>query len=156
MDVIDRYQERRFDGRRTFELYADRVVVKGKQSLGHEFESVVMLSSLQPIVSKVRSRTKGFGQGIAMVLVAVPLLQSGFVTPFSYWGGLVIVLGISGVLLSLATARKIEWAYINTKTGVLALTIARSGKEMTQFESFVQNLIKQVQVVEQKQSNDVT
>jgi hypothetical protein len=156
MDVIDTYHEVRFDGCRNYELYADRVVVKGKQSLGQEFESVVMLSTLQPIVSKVRARSKGFGQGIAMALVAGVLVQSGLVSPVSYWGGFVIVLGISGVLLTLATAKKVEWAYINTKAGVLALTIARSGKEKTKFESFVQSLIKQVQAIGQEPANAVT
>jgi hypothetical protein len=83
-------------------------------------------------------------------------VQSDLISPFSYWGGLIIVLGISGVLLALATAKKVEWVYINTKAGLLAIAIARSGKEKTKFESFVQSLIKQVQAIGKEPANAVT
>jgi hypothetical protein len=103
---------------------------------------------LQPVVSRFRARTKGFGQGIVMALASIALVQSGLVHPFSYWGDLVIILGASGALLSLTTARRVEWARINSKAGVVALTVARSGKDKAAFESFVQRIIQQIQVVE--------
>lgn len=148
MHVIASYKENRFDGWRNFELLPDRVIVKGKQSLGAEFESVVMLDTLQPVVSRFRARTKGFGQGIVMALASIALVQSGLVHPFSYWGDLVIIFGVSGALLSLTTARRVEWARINSKAGVLALTVARSGKKKAAFEPFVQRIIQQIQVSE--------
>ena len=148
MAVIASYAEQRFDGRRNFDLLPDRVVINGKQSLGSVFESVVMLDTLQPVVSTVRARPKGFGQGIAMLLASIVLIQSGLISATSYWGGLVIILGIAGFLLSVSTARRVQWARINTKAGVLALTIARVGSQKADFELFVQHVVTQIRVVE--------
>lgn len=144
MEVIARYKEQRFDGMRTFELFLDRVVVRGKHSLGSEFETTLMLATLQPTVSTVRTRTKGFGQGIAGALVAIVLLQGGLVTPQSYWGELDIGMIISGALLALATARKVTWAQFHSRAGVIALTVARAGKQEAGFEPFVQALLGQI------------
>lgn len=144
MSTLATYDEKRFDGYRSFELLEDRIVVKGKASLGAEFEATVMLNTLQSHPSIVRSRNTGFLQGVGMTLITVILLQSGVISPLSYWGGLLIVFAIAGILLTLATLRKIEWAYFNSKAGVLALTIARVGKQTASYESFVKTLTVQI------------
>jgi hypothetical protein len=145
MDVVARYEERRFDGRRIFELFPDRVVVKGTNSLAAEFESTVMLATLQPLASKIRMRPKGFFQGIFMTIIAVALIQSGFFSLQSYWGMVDFVMIIAGILLALATSRKIDWVQFQTKAGTVALTVARVGKQESEFEPFVQALIRQIQ-----------
>ncbi|HWG11111.1 MAG TPA: hypothetical protein VN693_06395 [Rhodanobacteraceae bacterium] len=125
MQTLATYSEQRLEGSRTFELFQDRVVIKGKQYLGSEFESTVMLEILQPTVNSVRRRSKGFPQGIAMMFAACVLLQSGLVAPSSYFGGLVIVLGIAGFLLAVFTLRKIEWpvSYPKRACSVLQLLV---------------------------------
>ncbi len=92
MSALASYDERRFEGRRLFELHADRLVVKGKQSLGPDFEQIILLSSLQPVVGTVRARARGFGSGILMVIAAGVLLQGDAVSAMSYWGGIVLVM----------------------------------------------------------------
>ena len=144
MIALTTYEEKRFDGHRTFELFEDRIVVEGKKSLGAEFEYTVMLKTLEPQLSKVRRRNRGFGQGISMALISIALLQSGAGAPLSYWGGLTIVMTIGGVLLTLSTVRKVEWACFKTKAGVLALSIARAGKQEASYEPFVKALVAQI------------
>jgi hypothetical protein len=153
MDPIAIYEEHRFDGSRTFRLYSDRVVVKGKTALGPEFDTTILLNSLQPVASTVRSRTNGFWQGVWMALPALLILESGLVSPTSSLGVLAIVFTIGGALLSLCTARKIEWAYVSSHAGVVVLTIARSGKQQEAFAPFVQALLKQIQVAAQPGSS---
>lgn len=139
------YSENRFDGQRVFKLLPDRVIVSGKQSLGGEFEQTIMLETLQPIVNKFRARPQGFWSGIIMVILAFVLTQGVGLLLTSYWGGLVMVFGIGGLLLSLATSRKVEWVIFKSSSGADALAIARVGKDRSNFEPFVQSILKQLQ-----------
>lgn len=147
VQILATYREQRFEGSRTFELFQDRVVIKGKQYLGGEFTSTVMLEILQPTVNSVRRRSKGFVQGIVMLLAACVLLQGGLVAPSSYYGGLVVVLGIAGLLLAIFTLRKIEWASFTSKAGVLSLAISRAGKEKMAFDSFIQQIVNRIRAI---------
>ncbi len=145
MHPIASYQERRFDGHRDFVLYSDHLAVKGKQMLGDEFETSIALSTLTPFASRLRTRDRGFWQGIVMTIVAAGLLQSGTLAITSYWGGLSAVMVIAGILLSLATARKIEWVQITSHAGVVTVNIARCGPDKAKFESFVAFFLKQIE-----------
>ena len=88
MEPIATYEEQRFDGKRRFELFEDRVVVSGKTTFTSEFESVVPLTTLRPEFTRMRLRNLYFYMGIfltagAWLLVAVV----PFVAPcrVSYW-----------------------------------------------------------------------
>lgn len=144
MNVVASYSEKRFDGHRVFQLLPDRVIVTGKQSLGGEFEQTIMLETIQPVINRFRTRPQGFWSGISMAILAVTLTQGFGLHLTSYWGGLVMVLGIGGLLLSLATSRKVEWVIFRSSGGADVLTIARAGTEKNNFESFVQSLVRQL------------
>jgi hypothetical protein len=153
MVPITSYSEERFDGHRVFQLLPDRVIVSGKQSLGGEFEQIIMLETLQPNVNKFRARPQGFWSGIFMAIIALVLIQGVGLHFTSYWGSLVIVLGIGGLLLSLATSRKVEWVIFKSFSGADALAIAQVGKDRNNFESFVQSTLKQLQSIPEKQQH---
>jgi hypothetical protein len=148
MSTIATYQEKRFDGSRTFELSADRIFVKGKSALGTESESVLMLATLQPIVNKVRARPRGFGSGISIALAAVLLCEAGLLGVSAYLDSLLVGLFFTGVVLALATARKVEWAYFNSKAGHVILTVAFAGATEEQFRTFIDLLMQQIREVD--------
>jgi len=146
MSAIASYEERRFDGQRLFELFEDRLVIKGKNSLGADFENVVLLDSLQPVISTVRTRPKGFGAGLLMAIASMMILQGAGVDPLSYWGCVVVVMCLSGLLLAVATFRKVTWATLKSKAGTDALAVARVGPDKPEFEAFIAALCEQIRV----------
>ena len=144
MQPISSYRERRFDGQRNFELFHEHISINGKQSLGAEFETIIPLNTLSPIISHIRSRGRGFWSGIVMVLIAISLLQSGALAITSYWGGLTAVMVVAGALLSITTARKIEWVQISSRAGLVSVTIARVGPDKSTLDEFVSSLLEQI------------
>jgi hypothetical protein len=143
---IATYRERRFDGRRDFDLHPDRLEVRGKQWNGTEFSSSYELSSLDPQFNRIRARDPGFLAGIGMLIVAVGLLQGHAVTITSYWGGLTAVMGASGLLMSVVTFRKVEWASFKTRAGIDAISVARAGPDASSFPKFLEMLAAQISV----------
>ena len=152
MQPIATHREERFDGKRTFNLHPDRIAIVGKQSLGGEFEIEMPLSNLVPIANRLRSRDPGFLMGIGMVIVTLALFQSGSVGLFSYWGGLSACIGIGGALMSATTIRKVEWVQISSTAGVVAVSIASSGPDRSEFEHFVELLIHQIEAASSAES----
>lgn len=145
MQPIASYQERRFDGQRNFELFHEHLTIKGKEAFGAEFETTIPLNTLSPIVSHLRTRDRGFWSGLAMILIAISLLQSGALTITSYWGGLTAVMVVAGALLSIATARKIEWIQISSHAGLVSVNIARVGPDKSKFDQFFSSLLEQIE-----------
>ncbi len=147
MEPIATYAEQRFDGKRTFELFADRVVVRGKTTLRSDFEVTVPLASLTPEFARVRARYSGFFAGLAIMtssaVLAFVVAQISAKDPFEAVGFLGFV-GLIGFLLSAATAAKVEWVTFASDAGVTLLTIARAGKEKARFDSFVHVLTSQI------------
>jgi len=146
------YSERRFDGHRDFELQSDRVLVKGREFLGAEFEQTILLEMLQPEVNRARAHTRGFGGGITLIVAAMGIKQGFGLSVFSYWGGLASVLAVGGVLLTLATSRRINWVIFKSRAGVDSLTIARSGPDKERFDAFVQAIVTQIDKARSGQS----
>lgn len=149
MNPIATYTEARFDGKRTFHLFEDKVIVRGKATLGGDFETAIPLASLTPSFARLRSRHRAFFGGIwimvgssilAYVVGAISQKNSSEVV------GFFCALGIAGLVLLLATAKKVEWVQFNTDAGVTVLTIARAGKEKDKFDSFVEALTSQITV----------
>lgn len=141
---IARYREKRFDGQRDFRLFDDRIVVAAKDYLGSESENSVMLNTLVPVLGRGRGRSSGFSSGILMAAVAFGLLQSGTLDLFSHWGGLTFCVGIGGALMSIVTARKIEWVYLSSEAGIISVSIAKCGPDKASFDAFVERLLAQV------------
>ncbi len=150
MEPIARYSERRFEGRRDFQLFEDRIVVIAKNYMGGESESSIMLNTLVPVLSHGRARGSEFSWAVVMVVVSVALLQSGTVDLFSYWGGMAFSLGIGGALMGIVTFRKIEWVSLNSSVGILSLSIVKSGPDVASFDAFIERLLAQVTAVTER------
>ena len=150
------YAERRFDGRRLFELYANRIAISGTASLGARFELNISLDALVPAPDRLWARPNGFWSGIGMLVVfsTVPL---GFASVLSvWWKGLFWGLAVSGLLLALATSRRIEWAVFRNAAGVQLLTIARSGPSRNNFQAFVDAVRGAIQARAEKPTSSST
>jgi hypothetical protein len=151
---IATYRERRFDGRRDFSLYTDRLEVSGKQTPGAEFTSTFNLGSLDPHLNRIRKRDPGFVGGIWMVLISFGLLQSHTVSFPSNWSGLTAVMGVAGLLLSIATLRRIHWATFRSVAGVELVSIARSGPDASSFEEFLERMANQIRAASSGSSEE--
>ena len=141
-EPIATYRETRFDGKRVFELFPDRVRICGSIQLSSEFETSIPLTALNPNPMHVRIRNKAFWSGLWMLLVAVVLdtvLVSSFhIPPESFSVGLIGCIGMGGLVLMLATARKVEFITFVNIAGVHVLDFARSGPDVRNLDSFVQ------------------
>jgi hypothetical protein len=134
------YHEYRFDGDQFAEILEDRVVIKGKRTFGIEYECSLMLSTLDPTPNRIRARPAGFYQGMAISVAALFLTKAPFFGPDTSYYGFPWVLVGAGLLLTMATARKIEWAQFKTTSGSAAFNIAKAGKRGGNFDRFVEHL----------------
>jgi hypothetical protein len=135
--AIAQFDERRFDGRRHFELFSDSVRVSGSTVFGTRFEERVDLDLLSSNPDKLWTRHAGFWSGIGMAVVFW-VLPMGFANVLSsWWKGLFWGWAVTGVLLALVTARRIEWAVFRNSSGVRVLAIARAGPDRARFDEFV-------------------
>jgi len=150
MEPIATYFEQRFDGKRTFTLLPDVIVVSGSQTLSSEFEFRIALDSLDPNYMKVRCRNRSFSSGLWMLsasMLVCTILVSGFQIPWvSAATGMIACMGMAGLLLSLATCRKVEFIQFRTQAGHTVLDLSRSGPQRDQFDGFVEALVKQIGV----------
>lgn len=151
MEPITTYSEVRFDGARTFTLFPDRVVVRGKQTLHSDFESEIPLATLDPNFERISIRNRTFMAGVWMALVSFVLcsiLVSGLKMSFADMTPVVVLMiGVAGLILSAATYRKVEFLRFKNQAGVTVLDVARSGREAAQFDSFVDALTKQIRLM---------
>ena len=139
-DAIATYSERRFDGRREFVLFPDKVEISGNASLGARFAVTVQLNSLVPVADRLWARSPGFWQGVVMAIVCVTLAQASASVLSRYWIGLLWVIAVGGALLAAATARRIEWAVFKNSAGAEVLTVAKAGPSRAEFEQFVSSI----------------
>ena len=148
MEPIATYSEVRFDGSRTFTLFPDKIVVRGKQTLSSEFEASFSLKSLDPDPCKLWIRNRNFNSGLLIAVVSFVMcevLAAGFHMSFATIPPLLFaVVGTSGILLMLATIRKVEFIRFKNDGGVVILDVARAGRGSAQFDSFVDALTKQI------------
>jgi hypothetical protein len=150
MEAVTTYSEVRFDGSRTFVLLPDKIVVRGKQSLKSEFETTIALTSLNPSPDKLRIRNNGFIVGGRLALISYVLcaiLVSSFRVSFAtFVPGMLVSIGLGGVILMLATFRKVEFVRFKNDVGIVILDLARAGKSAAQFDSFIDALTKQIRI----------
>jgi hypothetical protein len=57
---------------------------------------------------------------------------------------------VTGSLLAFATRHKVEYAVFKTQAGVDTLSVARSGRQTADYDTFVQRLVQQIQSCGQK------
>lgn len=142
------YREQRFDGKRVFELFPDRVCIRGSAQFTSEFETSISLATLNPNPTRIRIRNKAFWGGL-WLLLAASLLDTILVSAFhipraSESVVLIAVIGMTGLALMLATARKVEFISFTSTAGVHVLDFARSGPDARNLDSFVKLVITNI------------
>jgi hypothetical protein len=141
---IATHREQRFDGKRVFELFPERINIRGSAIFSSDFETSIPLNILNPNPAHIRFRNKSFWSGLWMLLAAsviYTILVSAFHVPrVSESTGLMAVFGMSGLALMLATARKVEFITFSTTAGVPILDFARSGPDAHNLDSFIELL----------------
>ena len=151
-EPIAGYYEVRPNGRRQFELFADRVIVKSKSARADSVITV-MLADLRPEPNEVRVRPKEFGVGLGMLVAAVGLALfaisgRGMAPPrddkTSLWLSLAAACLIVGLAILSKTFRKIEFTQFVSNHGRPLLDVARAGRQRASFDSFVETLIGQI------------
>ena len=149
MEQIATYSEIRFDGSRTFTLFPDRIVVKGKQTFHSDFESNIPLATLDSNYDCVRIRNRIFIAGVWIAIISFIMfiiLLTGLKIPFTEFSpGIILSIGVAGLILSAATYRKVEFLRFRNKAGLIVLDIARSGKHADEFDTFVDTLINHIE-----------
>ena len=148
MHPVATYSEVRFAGRRIFELFPDKIVVRGERYLGSEFEQSFHLKNIDPNPGCVRARNRFFqwcpaialaGFAVCMVLVHGYRMNFwSFAPMFAAWCCLY------GVILMVLTARKVEYAFFKNDDGIIILDMAKAGKHAAELDSFVAVFIKQI------------
>jgi len=151
MDPIATYSEVRFDGKRTFMLFPDRIYIRGKWTLKSDFEIDFPLVWVDPNYYRLNIRNSAFMAGIWMVVVSVvtcTILVGGFKMTLAD-NALLLVSGIgySGLILSAVTFRKVEFLCFRNRGGGKVFDIARSGRQAKELDLFVDALIKQIKLV---------
>jgi len=149
MEAIATYEAVWFEGRYRFVLLPDAIQVSGAHFLQADAELTVPLAGLQPRVDRLRVRNRSFWAGLWMALAGYfgcAVLLSGLkLSPLGFATVLFGVLGLAGVLLALATFRKVEFAQLVTEAGVPALAIARSRSNSEEYDRFVKTVPEQIQ-----------
>ena len=146
IDPIATYRDQRFDGKRVFELFADRIRIQGSTQFASEFDYSIPLATLNPIPMRMRVRNKNFSAGLWMLLIAVVvdvvLVSSFHIPPESASVVLIGCIGMGGFVLMLATARKVEFMAFSSTAGIHVLDLARSGPDARNLDSFIELVSK--------------
>ena len=157
MGVLATYEESRFEVRRRFDLFADRVRVTST-GLQAGPEQTVPLSVLRPEATRFLGRGLLFRVGAWAVVWGV-LATSSMIVGMVFYGSLrsdvraiVPLVGFAtvtalGLLVALAGARPFEFARFSTDLGVSILVVGRCGPEADRFDRFVEKVAEQVRQV---------
>jgi hypothetical protein len=149
-EPIATYEEARWELKRRFELFPDRVRVTGQGLRFGRFDETVSLSILRPIPNRQWVRGRPFRIGLGFLISAI--IWAGLLA--ASWGRgalsqvevlLVGLLGSVGLVMMGATARPIEFARFPTDAGPVALDIGRVGPGVQEFDEFVELVISRIQ-----------
>jgi hypothetical protein len=149
-EPIATYREARFELRRRFDLYPDRIRVTGKGLYIGRFDTVIPLSILNPEPNWVWVRGQLFRYGVLALIFAVcgvvgRLAGGGPEGLLSPWAiGVLGGVAWLGLMLTLANIRRVEFAAFTRKAGVTALDIGRVGPQNEDFDEFLDLLIAQI------------
>ena len=116
MEPIMTYSEQRFAGKRMFQLFASSVVIRRSEVLGSSYEQTIYLESLQPEFDRTWHRSKYCMEGLKLA---------------------------TGSCVALSVLHSGFGIPMMTHLGVLS--VARAGKQVSEYDAFVQRLIQQIQ-----------
>jgi len=136
------YFEKSFDGKKSYHLGEDSISVKGTVFLTSNYESEIKFADLTSNTETLYIRSKSFFSALWMALV-------GFITPvvlieafhLSFTDHSVIlfnIFGVSGVLMMLATYKKIKHVQFRNSNGIPILAVGKSGPDKGKFDEFIE------------------
>jgi hypothetical protein len=151
-EPLAQYFEVRPNGRRLFQLLADRVIVVSKSPRG-DFVTTVLLADLRPETNLLRVRPKEYRLGVLMLAIAFNLGFGlflagglGFLAPDK--AILLTSLPLGALVVSLAilwkTFPKIEFTQFVSKLGKPLLDVADAGPQRDGYRPFVAAIIEQI------------
>lgn len=149
-EPLTTYRDARLEYRRRFELYPDRVRVAGWGIWAGRFEGELPLTILLP--NPTRQWTRGYFLRYGLTALFITACWSAAATAANgpevflrpWVVGVLGLLGWAGVMLTLASIRRVEHAYFLGEAGVIALDVSRSGREAADFDEFVDTLIEHI------------
>ena len=133
------YYERRFDGKRTFEIADGRLQINGSNDLRSDFAVSFDLSGISPVYSVLRIRHQLFFIALLMAAagVLVGLLKDAL--------PVVIALVVAGLVLMAATVRKQTFYQFRFLTGGVAFDICEAGPQKATVEAFAHAVVAAIQ-----------
>ena len=149
MQPLKTYFEKRFDGRRTFSLYPDRVVIAGKKRFSMEFQSVVPLAGIYPEWNRLFIRYGDFHIGLIFLAgaIVVAIVFAGLFESATLWWAMIVPVSfaISSLWTMIATYRKVEFAqFVLGGSGVAALDVALTRRDRREYDAFVEAVAAQI------------
>ena len=139
------YHETGVEGRRKFDLYADRLVIHIKQ-LNYEAEVILSLAGVVAEPDTIRRRHKAFLYGTAAIVFGIlGLLNSKKLS--EEW---IIAVSVSlalGSLFCLYSFRKVKFKSFRKADGVAFFDVGCSGPDVAEFDTFVEALQHQIQLL---------
>ena len=145
-EPIAQYREVRTNGRRRFDLFADRVVIESK-SLKADAVVTVSLADLKPEPNILRLRPKEFRLGLSMLLasVAIGLFALATVGPAGVipgtkipWMSCVGPLVFVSLVVFARTFRKVEFTQFLARDGKPRMDVGRAGPNRARYREFVE------------------
>jgi hypothetical protein len=151
-EYITEFHEVRPNGRRHFELFKDRLIIRSRTARV-DSEITIMLANLRPEPNRLRVRPKEFGLGVMLLVIAIGLALSAALTArmapnprlwYTAWLSIAAGTLFVSLVIFAKTARKIEFLQFVSHQGNILLDVARSGPQRHEFDGFVETLIKQI------------
>ncbi len=153
MEPIATYREIRLEGRRTFRLFDDHVVVSVR-SAARDLDLPYDLGNLCPNYLRMRIRPKVYGLGVGLLVLPWCLAALGILSKIVIPTGEFFVLpasfSILGFAITAVSFGKVEYAHFRTKAGVTAFEVAKAGKQADHFDEFVGLIVRRIHVIEEK------
>ncbi|MDQ2920734.1 MAG: hypothetical protein M3R52_03835 [Acidobacteriota bacterium] len=148
MKPIATYSEATLSGKQKYELYPDKILIKGAVSGSYDFERSFALNKIstdfitlriRPIVAWIALITSIL-TGFASFVLVYEIGVSSRALP-----GVLGIYSGAALIVAIATIKKVEYSrFCSDDYRTVLLSIARSGPDKNQFDSFVQALVNQI------------
>lgn len=145
MEPIARYKDKSHFGKREYDLFPDRIVIRYSDTIKSSGESTIRLSDLNPDCHRGAQRSPFFFSGIWMTMVPWliywALIELTTTDPFGTFAGFFLGIGFAGLFMALVGVRKQKLVAFTTLAGVPALTLFREGPRKREFDKFLCSLL---------------
>jgi len=155
MTHLQTYRQATLTGKTNFELYEDKLVVKGSFPMSANFERSFELDKLSPDQTKLKIRPSV--TWIAMttcVLTGFAAAQLVFVFDIAstILPGVLGIYCVLALIVAIATWKKVEYAQFCSADYTPLFSVARSGPDATRFDEFVETIREQIRTSTNKTS----